>query len=96
MEPSRRAPERELILANHAFPCAYTVKAFGPAHDEFRVGIETAIIGAVAVERVSFSVRSTRSGHRICITAEIAAESVDEVIAAYESLYEVPGLQLIL
>lgn len=89
---TRRAPDRELILARHEFPGQYVIKAFGPGHDEFRTQVAAAA-ASVDHER---SERATRSGHRICITLTLTAMSVDEVISVYERLYEVRDLQLIL
>ena len=96
MHSPRRAPHRELLLANHAFPGPYIIKAFGPNDARFRGGIQAAIERVVGPERVEFSERKTKTGTKICITASISADTVDEVIAAYDSLYEVPGLSLVL
>lgn len=96
MEPSRRAPHRELLLANHAFPGVYIIKVFGPNDAHFRGGIQAAVELQVGPERVEFSVRQTKTGTKICITASLKAHTVDEVIAVYESLYEVQGLSLVL
>jgi putative lipoic acid-binding regulatory protein len=94
--PSRKAPHRELLLANHDFPGSYIIKAFGPNDARFRGGIQAAVERQVGPERVQFSERGSKKGSKICITATIDAESVDEVIAVYESLYDVPGLGLVL
>ncbi len=96
MTASRRAPHRDLLLANHRFPCAYVIKAFGPSEASFRSGIEAACVAIVTRDRVQFSERESRGGNKLCITAVLDAEHVDEVISLYERLYEVPGLSLIL
>jgi putative lipoic acid-binding regulatory protein len=96
MQTSSRAPNRELLLANHAFPGPYLIKAFGPNDARFRGGIQAAVERHLGPERVRFSERKTKSGTRICITAELNARSVDEVIAVYDSLYDVAGLALVL
>ncbi|MFV8751048.1 DUF493 family protein [Nannocystaceae bacterium ST9] len=94
-ESTRRAPARELLEAVHQFPCAYVIKAFGPAHDEFRVAIGEAARLAVGA-RVEFSERVSSRGNSICITMELQAEHVGEVIETYERLHDVPSLRLIL
>ena len=96
MESSRRAPKRELLLANHAFPGPYIIKAFGPNEARFRGGIQAAVEREIGPERVGFTERKTKTGTKVCITANMNAQSVDEVIAVYESLYDVPGLSMVL
>lgn len=94
-ESTRRAPARELLEAVHQFPCAYVIKAFGPAQDEFRLAIGEAARLAVGA-RVEFSERVTSQGNWICITMELQAEHVGEVIETYERLHDVSSLRLIL
>ena len=95
MGESTKAPARALLEANHQFPCEYVIKAFGPAQDTFRVGIGEAAAAAVGA-RVEVTERRSSKGNSICITLTLAAESVDEVIFAYERIHAVPGLRLIL
>ncbi len=95
MGESTKAPARALIEANHQFPGEYVIKAFGPAHDEFRSGVGHAARAAVGA-RVELSERLSSKGNSICITLTLAAQTVDEVIFAYERLHAVPGLRLIL
>jgi putative lipoic acid-binding regulatory protein len=94
-ESTRRAPARELLEAVHRFPGPYTIKAFGPAHDEFRLAIGEAARLAVGA-RVEFSERVSSRGNSICITMELQVEHVGEVIETYERLHDVPSLRLIL
>jgi putative lipoic acid-binding regulatory protein len=94
-ESTRRAPARELLEAVHQFPCAYVIKAFGPAHDEFRLAIGEAARSAVGA-RVEIRERVSSRGNSICITMELHAEHVGEVIETYERLHDVPSLRLIL
>jgi putative lipoic acid-binding regulatory protein len=95
MGESTKAPARALLEANHQFPGEYIIKAFGPAHDEFRGGVNQAASAAVGA-RVEVSERVSSKGNSICITLTLLAETVDEVIFAYERLHAVPGLRLIL
>jgi putative lipoic acid-binding regulatory protein len=94
-ESTRRAPARELLEAAHEFPGPYLIKAFGPATDDFRSGIEAAGRAAVGA-RLEVSERLSSKGNSICITLTLAAETVDEVIFAYDRLHAVPGLKMIL
>lgn len=95
MGESTKAPARALLEANHQFPGEYVIKAFGPAQPEFRVGVGEAVTAAVGA-RVEVSERVSSKGNSICITLTLAAETVDEVIFAYERIHAVPGLRLIL
>lgn len=92
---TRRAPARELLEANHSFPGEYIIKAFGPAQAEFREAVGHAARKAVGT-RVVFRERLSSKGNSLCITLELTAEHVDEVISTYERLHDVPGLKLIL
>lgn len=94
-ESTRRAPARELLEANHQFPCEYIIKAFGPANAEFREGVGSAAQQAVGA-RVELSERLSSKGNSICITLTLSALTVDEVILAYERLHAVSSLKLIL
>ncbi len=94
-ESTRRAPARELLVATHQFPCAYIIKAFGPAHEQFRVAIGEAARSAVGA-RVELRERLSSRGNSICITLELLEVEVDEVIETYERLHDVPHLRMIL
>ncbi len=90
------APSRELLLANHAFPGEYILKAFGPGTDAFRDAVHAVAAAIVGTTRVTSSERSTRSARRICITLVIAADSVDDVIAMYNGVATIPDLVMLL
>ncbi|KIG12235.1 hypothetical protein DB30_01781 [Enhygromyxa salina] len=94
-QSTSRAPSRELLAASHAFPGEYLIKAFGPATETFRVAIQAAGQQAVGA-RLELSERVSSKGNSICITLCLQAESVDEVILAYERLHDVHGLRMIL
>jgi len=90
------APSRELLLANHAFPGEYIVKAFGPPTESFRAGVHASAARVVGADRVQIGERSSRHGRRICITLTLAVETVDEVIGVYVQMVGVPELMMIL
>ena len=94
-QSTRRAPARELLEANHRFPGSYLIKAFGPATDAFRAEVQAAARQAVGA-RLEVSERLGSKGKSICLTLTLSAETVDEVICAYERLHDVPGLKMIL
>ncbi len=90
------APSRELLLANHAFPGEYIVKAFGPGTAEFRAEVHAAAAAVVGGARFTATERATRSAHRMCITLVLAVDTVDEVIAVYHRVAVVEGLLMLL
>lgn len=90
-----RAPARELLEASHTFPGAYLIKAFGPATSGFREAVREAGESAVGA-RLRVSERVSSKGNKVCVTLELWAESVDEVISAYERLHDVADLKMIL
>lgn len=91
----QRAPDRELLLANHQFPGEYTIKAFGPGHEQFVAEVHRHAV-AIVGERYAARTRFSSGGNRTCVTVQLTADSVDEVIAVYEGLYTIPELFLIL
>ncbi len=95
-EPNKTAPSRELLLANHAFPGEYIVKAFGPCTEAFREAIRSAAADVVGEERATVTERASRHGAKVCVTLRLNAQSVDEVIDVYERIHRVEGLALIL
>ncbi len=94
--PPQRAPSRELLLATHRFPCEYTIKAFGPATDEFRDGILAAAIAVVGSTRIQSSERLSSRGNSVAITLLLSVFEVHEVEDVYVRLYEVSSLRMIL
>ena len=94
-EPTRSAPDRELLEANHQFPGEYIIKAFGPADDRFRESV-LASASAVVDQRVSSSERVSRGGKSLCITLTLQVETVDEIVSVYERLHTLQDLKLIL
>lgn len=96
MGPStKRAPARELLEASHDFPGEYMIKAFGPASAEFRAAVDQAAREAVG-DRFTTRERVSSRGNSICVTLELHAHTVDEVVSAYERLHDVAELKLIL
>lgn len=95
MKGSKRAPDRDLILAQHEFPGEYVVKAFGPGTRSFAQAIE-ACATAVVGNRARVDERMSRHGSRMCVTLTLQAETVDEVIGVYHRIHEVDELMLIL
>lgn len=91
-----RAPPRELLLANHAFPGEYVIKAFGPGTEGFHRSVAGCAHSVVGAGNVATSVRETRSGHKSCVTVTMQVQTVDDVIATYEALHGVSDLFFLL
>lgn len=95
MKGSKRAPDRDLLLARHSFPGEYVVKAFGPGRSEFAAAVESVAVGVMGTRFVART-RMSRHGNKSCVTLELHAETVDEVIDVYERLYAIETLLMIL
>jgi len=95
-EPRTTAPSRELLLANHAFPGEYIVKAFGPNNDAFRDGVRAAACDVLGEHRAEVSERASRHGAKVCVTLRLNVETVDEVIDVYDRVHKVEDLSMIL
>lgn len=95
MAGQRRAPDRDLLLDQHVFPGEYVVKAFGPGSEAFATAVEQCAVAVVGARHTT-SARHSSGGRRMCVTLTLQAESVDEVIAIYERMSDVPGLLMIL
>lgn len=93
--PAQTAPSRELILANHDFPCAYMIKAFGPNNDAFRSGVVACAVTVLSESRVSIRERTTKNGRQVCVTLTLKADTVEDVEAVYAGIYDVDDLRLI-
>ncbi|MFO0632067.1 MAG: DUF493 family protein [Nannocystaceae bacterium] len=93
---SSSAPSRELLLATHAFPGEYIVKAFGPGTQEFRDAVHACAGAVVGHARVRSAERATRSASRVCITLTLSVETVDDVIGVYVKIAAVPDLIMLL
>lgn len=92
----RKAPDRELLLSAHAFPGEYVIKAFGPAGPAFEADAQDCAKSVVGADRVASHTRSSRGGRRTCVTLTLQVQTVDEVIATYESLHRLDSLLMIL
>ena len=95
-ESVRCAPDRELLLAQHRFPGEYTIKAFGPGRSVFRQEVRVAISELNLAVLPQFSERESSSGKRVCVSVHMTVDSVDEVIEAYERLYQLQELLFVL
>ena len=94
--PVQYAPSREAILGTHSFPGEFMIKAFGPNSQEFRQEIAACAHRVVTSERVQISERSTKSGHKICITLTLEVHQVEEIEILYAQIHQVTHLQMIL
>lgn len=96
MSDRKAAPDRDLLLQNHAFPGQYIIKAFGPAESTFETDAKRCATGVVGEDRVAAHTKFSSGGRRSCVTLTFQAQTVDEVISIYERLHELDSLLLIL
>ena len=86
-EPTRRAPDRDLLLSSHAFPGGYVIKCFGRQTDTFRQAIHLAIATVELPRAPQVSERLSENGNHLCMTLDLHVDTVDQVIAVYEEIY---------
>jgi putative lipoic acid-binding regulatory protein len=96
MTGPKRAPDRDLLLAQHRFPGEYIIKAFGPGTEAFTAAIRSCATDVVGQERARISERMSARGSRMCVSVTLHANTVDEVIGVYDRIHEVPDLMMIL
>jgi len=96
MSDRKAAPDRDLLLQNHAFPGQYIIKAFGPAESSFETDAKRCASSVVGEDRVAAHTKFSSGGRRSCVTLTLQAQTVDDVISTYERLYELDSLLLIL
>ena len=89
------APSRELILANHDFPGEYMIKAFGPNDAGFKAAVVRCATGVLSEARVAATERTTRSGHRCCVTLNLSVDTVFFIEAVTAEIYTLEALTLI-
>ena len=87
---------KDLLEATHAFPGAYTFKAFGPAGPAFEEDVLAAAAGVVPRERICVRRRASGSGKKVCVTLDVEVASADEVLAVYAALRDVETLVMLL
>ena len=84
MSSAHKAPDPDLILANHSFPGPYIIKAFGPENGQFSDEIREAVVRASLIGTYGIRERRSSKGASVCLTIEFHAQSVDEVVRMYE------------
>lgn len=93
---SVNAPNRDLLLSTHTFPCEYVLKAFGPATPQFREAVKACARAVLGEEGFSSRERISSGGRQTCVSLDLNARSVDDVIAVYDGVHSVADLKLIL
>lgn len=96
MSDRKAAPDRDLLLQNHAFPGQYIIKAFGPAESTFETDAKRCATSVAGEDRVAAHTKFSSGGRRSCVTLTLQAQTVDEVISIYERLHDLDSLLLIL
>lgn len=93
---AQTAPSRELLLANHTFPCAYMIKAFGPNDAVFKVGVLACASAVLPESQFESHERVTKNGRQVCVTLTLSARSVEDIEAVYAGIYTITTLKFIL
>ncbi len=87
-------PSAELLADTHEFPCPYVFKVIGRSRDGF-VALVVAAIREELEEEVDppYRVRETAAGRHIAVTVEPQVQNAWEVLAVYQRLGQLPGIE---
>lgn len=89
-------PSVELLENTHQFPCPYTFKVIG----KWEQGFVARAVAAVREELEGevdppYSVRQTSAGRHVAVTVEPRVQNAWEVLAVYQRLSLLPGLEFV-
>lgn len=89
-------PSAELLDQTHEFPGPYTFKAIGRAEGGFVARIVAAVREELEGEiDPPYRVRATSAGRHVAVTLEPVVRNAWEVLAVYQRLGQVSGLQFL-
>jgi len=84
-------PSAELIENTHEFPGPYMFKVIGRSGD----GFVALVVAAVREVDPPYRVRETAAGRHIAVTVEPQVQNAWEVLAVYQRLGQLPGLEYV-
>lgn len=89
-------PSAELIESTHEFPGPYTFKVIGRSGE----GFVALVVAAVREELEGevdppYRIRETAAGRHIAVTVEPQVRNAWEVLAVYQRLGQLPGLEYV-
>ena len=89
-------PSAELIADTHDFPGPYMFKVIGRSGEGF-VALVVAAVREELEEEVDppYRVRETSAGRHIAVTVEPQVQNAWEVLAVYQRLGQLPGLEYV-
>ena len=80
-------PSVDLLNANHAFPCNYTMKVIGYARDGFVARIVSIVREELEQEvDPQFRLKETANGKYLSITLEPKVEGPEQILALYSRI----------
>ena len=87
-------PSVELLSDTHEFPCPYMFKVIGRSGDGFVALVVAAIREELEGEvDPPYRVRETSGGRHIAVTVEPQVQNAWEVLAVYQRLGQLPGIE---
>ena len=89
-------PSAELLADTHEFPGPYMFKVIGRSGDGFVAQVVAAVREALEGEvDPPYRVRETSAGRHIAVTLEPQVQNAWEVLAVYQRLGQLPGLEYV-
>ncbi|GAB4159912.1 MAG: hypothetical protein Tsb009_37220 [Planctomycetaceae bacterium] len=90
-------PSIELLESTHDFPCSYVLKVIGKTDGGFVSRVVATVRAQLNQESdPPYRIRETSGGRHVSITLEPFFQSAWDVLAVYGSLYELPGLVMVI
>jgi putative lipoic acid-binding regulatory protein len=85
----------DLVNAQHAFPCPFTMKFIGRAEDQFEARVVAAVREALAsVEDPPHTVRPSADAVHVSVTLMPFVSSAEQIWDVYQHVRSVKGLKV--
>jgi putative lipoic acid-binding regulatory protein len=89
-------PSAELIDSTHAFPGPYTFKVIGQPAEGFVARIVAAVREELEAEvDPPYRIRETATGRHVAVTVEPQVQNAWEVLAVYQRLGQIRGVEFV-
>lgn len=98
MTPEEKRESALLLLEQqHDFPCEFTFKVIGKAHDEFVLRVVSSLRECLpGDEDPPHRHRSTPNGKHVAVTLDPVITSAEEVLRVYAQLKLIEGVVMVL
>lgn len=94
VQPTEEFEEKESLFQ---FPCDFPLKVIGEMQDGFTQSVVDAILKVIpAFNPKNITIRPSKENKYVSITAEVPAESKEQLDELYLTVHKVPGVRMLL